>query len=115
MRSGMQTYFFIVFYSGRDASHPEILLFVTVIIPAAPQETVGKPGSNSELLRGSLVFSCFLCFQEQSLSLRHTGSKKIRDPKKNSSRIRIPDPRVKKPTGSHNTDLNYCKRSFSGI
>jgi hypothetical protein len=35
----------IVFYSGIDASFPEILiLFYTVMIPAAPQETVGEAG-----------------------------------------------------------------------
>jgi hypothetical protein len=34
----------IVFYSGMDASFPEILFFYTVMIPAAPQETVGEAG-----------------------------------------------------------------------
>jgi hypothetical protein len=38
-----------------DASHPEIYLSYTAIFPAAPQETVGEPGSNPELLRSSLV------------------------------------------------------------
>jgi hypothetical protein len=33
----------IVFYSGMDSSFPEILiLFYTVMIPGAPQETVGE-------------------------------------------------------------------------
>jgi hypothetical protein len=34
----------IVFYSGMDASHPEISFFYTVIFPAAPQETVEEAG-----------------------------------------------------------------------
>jgi hypothetical protein len=37
--------FFIFFYSGMDASHPEIFLFLyTVIVPAAPQETLRDAG-----------------------------------------------------------------------
>jgi hypothetical protein len=45
-----------VFYSGMDASHPEIFfLSYTAIFPAAPQETVGEPGLNPEQLRSSLV------------------------------------------------------------
>jgi hypothetical protein len=38
-----------------DASHPEICLSCTAIIPAAPQETVGDAGIDPELLRCSLV------------------------------------------------------------
>jgi hypothetical protein len=38
-------YFFIVFNTGRDASFHEILFqYYTVMIPAAPQETVGEAG-----------------------------------------------------------------------
>jgi hypothetical protein len=32
------------FYSGMDASHPEISFLYTVIIPATPQETVEEAG-----------------------------------------------------------------------
>jgi hypothetical protein len=34
----------LFFYSGMGASHPEIYLSYTAIIPAAPQETVGDAG-----------------------------------------------------------------------
>jgi hypothetical protein len=37
--------------------HLRFVLCYTVIIPAAPEETVGKPGSNPGLLRGSLVIA----------------------------------------------------------
>jgi hypothetical protein len=45
--STLTTKFFviIVFYSGMDASHPKIWFLYTDIIPAAPQETVEKAGS----------------------------------------------------------------------
>jgi hypothetical protein len=48
--------FYLLIFLLRKASH--ILrfdLYYTVIVPAAPQETVGKAGSNPELLRCSLV------------------------------------------------------------
>jgi hypothetical protein len=34
----------IVFYSGMDASFPEILFILHFMIPAAPQQTVGEAG-----------------------------------------------------------------------
>jgi hypothetical protein len=43
------------FYSGMDASHPEIYLLYTAIIPAALQETMEEAGIEPELLRCSLV------------------------------------------------------------
>jgi hypothetical protein len=33
--------FSVLFYSGRNTSHSEIFFYYTVIIPAAPQKTVG--------------------------------------------------------------------------
>jgi hypothetical protein len=38
-----------------DASHPEIYLSYTAMIPAALRRLWGMPGSNPELLRSSLV------------------------------------------------------------
>jgi hypothetical protein len=37
-------FFKIFFISGMDASFSEIFLYYTVMIPAAPQETVGEAG-----------------------------------------------------------------------
>jgi hypothetical protein len=60
LKALLRTIFSIVFfYSGRDASHPEIRFFgYTVIIPAALQETVGdvriEPGT-AALQSGSVV------------------------------------------------------------
>jgi hypothetical protein len=55
-------FFCIFFYSGRDASHPEIFCFYyTVIIPAAPQETVRdagiEPGTAALQFGVALAFS----------------------------------------------------------
>jgi hypothetical protein len=49
--------------SGSDQKGPDptgagsatLFFLYTVIFPAAPQETVGEPGSNPELLRSSLM------------------------------------------------------------
>jgi hypothetical protein len=50
------TMYFPFFYSERDASHPEILFCNTQSWFLPPLRRLwGKPGSNLELLRGSLV------------------------------------------------------------
>jgi hypothetical protein len=45
----------LIFYSGRDASHPEICFLYTTMFPGPVQETVGEAGF--ELETAALEFS----------------------------------------------------------
>jgi hypothetical protein len=44
LESNLSVFLFCFFVLGMDASHPEIYLSYTAIIPAALQETVGEAG-----------------------------------------------------------------------
>jgi hypothetical protein len=47
----MSVHDFFFFYSGMDATHPEIYLLYTAIIPSAPQETVEEAGIGTAALQ----------------------------------------------------------------